>query len=148
MAKPPASWDRLAECKIRERALLKSPCSPPPTDPPPLHPSKPPFPFHSPPRKKKSSSGSPQVSEALQQQDRLTSCAVLITSFPVTTILPPFLFLLQEHVLWWLYIVNGPYDLIVFRVNLECQIQLNPIVLLAPWNTFGKWGGSRFCLWF
>lgn len=115
-------------------------CSNPPA---PLHPlTRHPFtpPSHnslSPPRKK-SSSGSPQVSEAVQQQDRLTSCAILITSFPLTTVLPPFLSLAQEHVLWCLHIVNGPYDLIVFRVNSEWQIQLNPVVLLAPWNTFGK----------
>lgn len=92
--------------------------------PPPAHsshwpttPSKPPFPFLSPPRerrekkKKSSSSGSPQVSEAVQRQDRLTGCTALITSFPVTTVLPPFsfssagtYFMMAIHSLWPLWL--------------------------------------------
>lgn len=87
---------------------------PPPAHYLPLHlpPTIPPLPFFSPPRgrekkKKRSSSGSPQVSEAVQEQDRLTGCTVLITSFPVTTALPPFsfssagtYFMMAIHSLW------------------------------------------------
>lgn len=66
-----------------------------------------PFPTSRKKRKKSSSSGSPQVSEAVQRQDRLTGCTVLITSFPVTTVLPPFsfssagtYFMMAIHSLW------------------------------------------------
>lgn len=113
--------------KIREHALLKS-CPPLLAYLTQLQPFKKPFTFL--PTLKKSVS--PQVINVVQWQYMLTSCVVLITSFPVTTVLPPFCFLMQKHVLWGLYLVNGSYGLIAFRVNLEWQIQVNQILFLAP----------------
>lgn len=75
----------------------------------PYHPS--PYSPHLSEEKKRSSSGSPLVSEAVQEQDRLTGGTVLITSFPLTNALPPFsfstagtYFMMAIHSLWPLWL--------------------------------------------
>lgn len=137
VVKPPASWDRLAEYKIRECALLKSCC--------PRHCFTPRSPLSLALKKRRFvwlPSGQ-RGSTAARQVDWLCSPYYLISCDQSFTPL----FLLQEHVLWWLYILNGPYDLIVFRVNLEWQIQLNAVAWSASWKASEE-GVLTVCLGF
>lgn len=124
----------IAWLSVRLESVLCPKPPPPPNACSLLHDSPPPHPFLSSPpqgRKKKRVHPAP-LRSARQCRSKTGWLAVqyLLPHFLWPLRYPLFLFLAQKFILRWQSIVYGPYDLIVFRVNLEWQNQPNPIVML------------------